>query len=208
MNIIRVWEDIYRICTQFHLWGIVCDFSGRAGECAMVEDEGLNGWHALFVVTGQEDNVRERLVYRFGDRYRILIPKRKLRERKNGVWSDIVRILFPGYLLIRGEVSREDYHRFRGIPGLLRFLGDCPEYSEIDAQEMLLLSRMTCNDEIIGYSEVLVENGRVRVIDGPLLSLEGIINKIDPRKGRAKVCLNFLGEERLVDLGIRMLQPV
>ena len=61
--------------------------------------------------------------------------------------------------------------------------------------------------EIIGFSDVLFENGKVKVVDGPLLSMEGQIISIDQRKGRAKVLLAFLGEERTVELGISVLRP-
>ena len=71
-----------------------------------------------------------------------------------------------------------------------------------------MLSKLMCNSEEIGFSDVILENGIVRVIDGPLFSLEGIIKSIDHRKQRAKVILNFLGEERTVDLGISILKPV
>jgi transcriptional antiterminator NusG len=73
---------------------------------------------------------------------------------------------------------------------------------------MAVLSKLICNNEEIGFSDVLVENGVVRVIDGPLYSLEGIIKSIDHRKQRAKIRLNFLGEERTVDLGISILKPI
>lgn len=70
-----------------------------------------------------------------------------------------------------------------------------------------MISRLTCNGEIIGISKVLTENGKVVVVDGPLVSMEGVIEGIDQRKGRARVRMNFLGEERTVDLGISVLRP-
>lgn len=165
-------------------------------------------WHALFVLTGDEDNVKERLRYRFDDKLNILVPKRKLKERKGGAWSYCVRSLFPGYVLIGGDIDLDSYYRLKNIPGLLRLLKSDRDILNIKTDGMRVLSRLICNNETIGFSDVLVENGMVRVVDGPLLSMEGVIVNIDHRKGRAKVRLNFLGDERSVELGVNVLRPV
>ena len=164
-------------------------------------------WYALFVATGQEDKVKERLVYRFGDKIKILVPKRKLRERRGGTWVHIVRVLFPGYVLINGNIGVEEYYRLKGVPGLFRLLKAGQMPTRIEPYEMEVINKLICNDETIGFSSVLVENGRVVVVDGPLVSLEGQIQSIDRRKGRAKVILNFMGEPRTVELGVSVLQP-
>ncbi|MCR4436284.1 MAG: antiterminator LoaP [Clostridiales bacterium] len=166
-----------------------------------------NDWYALFVITGEEDNVKERLKYRFEDRFRILVPKRRLRERKNGMWHDIIRVLFPGYVLINGTMDNEEYYRLKGVPGLLKLLRAGYDPLRVEYHEMEIINQLICNDETIGFSDVLVENGRVVVVDGPLVSMEGLIAGIDRRKGRAKVILNFMGEPRTVELGISVLQP-
>ncbi len=169
-------------------------------------ENNICNWYAVFVTTGQEDNVKERLVYHFGDKYRIVVPKRKLRERKDGVWKDIVRVLFPGYVLVNGYISIGDSHEFNHIPGVLKLLKNGYEPLRIEEYEIDVISRLSINDDTIGFSEVLFENGKVTVADGPLFSMEGNIISIDKRKGRAKVRLYFLGEERTVELGISILK--
>lgn len=166
-----------------------------------------NDWYALFVETGEEDKVKERLKFRFKDTLRVLVPKRRMRERKGGIWSEIIRVLFPGYILVNGEININDYYQFKNVPGLLRFLRTGYELSKIDYHEMELINKFICNNETIGFSNVLIEGGKVVVVDGPLLSMEGNIVNIDHRKGRAKVQLNFLGELRTIDLGVSVLQP-
>lgn len=165
------------------------------------------GWHALFVLTGEEEHVKERLQYRFQERFRIMVPKRKLKERKNGIWSYTTRVLFPGYVILEGNIDTEAYYRLKDVPGLLCLLKTGWEFASIEENEIMTLSRLVCNGDEIGMSSVLMENGHVRVIDGPLCSLEGIIQQINTRKGRAKVRLNFLGEERVVELGVSLLNP-
>ena len=55
-------------------------------------------WYAAFVTTGEEERVKERLKYRLEDRFRIIVPKRKLRERKGGIWKYNIRTLFSEYV--------------------------------------------------------------------------------------------------------------
>ena len=166
-----------------------------------------DNWYALFVATGEEDKVKERLLYRFQDRLRVLVPKRRLRERRGGRWTNVIRVLFPGYVLVNGEVGIEEYYLMKGIPGLYRLLRAGHMPTRIERHEMEVINKLICNDETIGFSDVLVENGRVVVVDGPLVTLEGQIASVDRRKGRAKVILNFMGEPRTVELGISVLQP-
>lgn len=164
-------------------------------------------WYALFVMTGQEEKVKQRLEYRFQDTLRIVVPKRKLRERKNGEWHTVIRSLFPGYVLVNGDINTDVYYRLKGVPDLYKLLMYGNEPAAIDLYEMEVINRLICSNETIGFSSLLVENGRVIVVDGPLVSMEGRIVSINQRKGRAKVNLSFMGEQRIVELGINMLQP-
>jgi transcriptional antiterminator NusG len=174
----------------------------------MYQDLRLDQWHSVFVVTGTEEKAKERIKYRLQDGFTVVVPRRKLRIRRGGVWRVEKRPLFPGYVLINGEIDTETYYRLKNIPDVLKLLMTGSQPARIDPYEMAVLSKLMCNSEEIGFSDVLVENGVVRVVDGPLYSLEGIIKSIDHRKQRAKVILNFLGEERTVDLGISILKPV
>lgn len=173
----------------------------------MGPDLRMNNWHGVFVVTGDEDKVKERVKYRLPEDYTVIVPKRKLRLRKGGIWTVATKVLFPGYVLINGEINTDIYYRLKNIPNVLKLLKTGTTVAAIDSREMSVLVRLICNSEEIGFSNVLMENGRVRVVDGPLFSLEGIIVSIDHRKERAKVKLNFLGEERTVDLGVSFLRP-
>lgn len=165
-------------------------------------------WYALFVLTGEEDKVKERLRYRFrGTKLSFIVPKRKLMERKEGQWEEKVRPVFPGYILVNGDIGVEEYYLFMGIPGLLRVLKDNSKPFEIPEEDVAVIKRLVGKGEIIEHSTVLLESGKVVVVEGPLFGLEGLIQSIDKRKGRAKVRLTFASEPRLVDLSIFVIQP-
>jgi len=172
-----------------------------------MEKSRLNNWYAIFVLTGEEDNVKERLKFKLGEEVRLAVPKRRIKERKEGKTREVVKTLFPGYVLIQGDVTEDICMQFRDVPGLVKILGDKGLPYSIDPYEIELISNLIVEDEVIGYSTVLYENGCVRVIDGPMVNLQGDIVSIDRRKGRAKIRVNFCGDERTIDLGVEFLRP-
>jgi transcriptional antiterminator NusG len=165
-------------------------------------------WYAAFVETGKEDNVKERLEYRFQNRLRFYVPKRRLRERKDGQWYNALRFLFPGYVLINGQITVDDYYKFKNIPELWRLIANDSELLSIPEREISLISKLMDDGGIIGPSSLCEEGGQVRVVDGPLTGMEGQIMKIDRRKGRAKIKMAFLGEERFIELAVNLLAQV
>lgn len=165
-------------------------------------------WHAIFVETGKEDRVKEWLQIELKEsNIRILVPKRKLRERKEGIWNEKVRILFPGYVLLNGDVSTSEYYKIRSTPGLIRVLQDGSGLLEIHESEIQIINKLVQDGDVIGTSGILLEGEKIIVMDGPLKGLDGLIEHLDRRKGRAKVRFNFIGEPRLVDLSIYTVQP-
>lgn len=174
----------------------------------MQNSDEIGEWYALFVKTGEEEKVKEWLKIRFQDRFKILIPKRKLRERKNGIWKDVTRNLFPGYVLFGGEIEWEDYYAVKSTPGLIKFLRHGYDVISISDAEMLWIKKLTINGDVIGASDVFIQNDTIQIIDGPLMSMEGKIVEINKRKGRVKVLLDFIGESRIIELAINIVQKM
>lgn len=164
-------------------------------------------WYAIFVMTGQEEKVKQRLTYRFDDRLRFVVPKRVMRERRNGQWRIVTRVLFPGYVLVNGRLETDIYYNMKNVPGMLKLIKSGHDPVSIDENEIRLLSKIMSNGDEIGISSAIEEGGMIRITDGPLFAMEGYIKEINRRKGRAKVQLNFLGEERVVELALTVIQP-
>lgn len=166
-------------------------------------------WYALFVKTGEEDHVKDKLAYTFSNRQQIqfFVPKRKLRERKNGQWAIKIRTLMPGYILLHGFITVEDYYTIQHTPALITVLKDGKgELLRIPEHEIEVIHRLMSNGELIDTSTIMVEGRNVVVVDGPLKGLEGIIESVDKRKGRAKVRMEFIGEPRIVELSVSVIQ--
>jgi transcriptional antiterminator NusG len=73
-------------------------------------------WYSLFVLTGKEEYVEERLRECFREPLPpliSLIPKRKLTERKQGKVAHTIKKMFPGYILIHTEMNPEVYYALK-----------------------------------------------------------------------------------------------
>lgn len=165
-------------------------------------------WYAVFVKTGEEDKVKERLDYRFGGSPAVMIPKKIIKERKNGKWYRRVRNLFPGYIFIHGALDEHDYKQLWRVPGLYKLLCTDREPVQIPKREIEVFSHLFDDEDIIQESDIFMEGDKITIVNGPLASLQGRILKVNRRKGRARVLLDFLGEERVIDLGVNIIEAV
>ncbi len=169
----------------------------------------VHQWYVLFVIGGREETIYERLRQRNDTNLTFYLPKRKIRERRGGTWRDVNRILFPGYILMEGTLTVETYYTLKHEEGIIRLLGDDEGPTSVPSDELALLHRLGAIDkgtqDSIGYSQVIRNGDHVTVISGPLEGLQGYIKKIDWRKGRAKVVIPFMQEQRQFDLGIEII---
>lgn len=170
--------------------------------------KGSSGWYALFVQSQQEEKVKKMLELEIGDEFQYLIPKRKLRERKGGKWQFVTRRLFPGYILIHGNITVDWYYRIKRIPDVIKFLRDDEEVLQIDERELKVLNILVDKSDTVEMSTVYKQGDTIQVIDGPLQGLEGRIVSINRRKGRAKVRINFLNQEKVVELGVNVVDKI
>lgn len=165
-------------------------------------------WYALYTMSGQEEKVKAVLEKQLSE-FHYVIYRRALRERKGGQWYDVERKLFPGYLLVRGSMTDDKRSELMQVEASFRILendGECLCLSESEVKILGLLD--VDGDGRIGRSKVYVIGDRIQVIDGPLQGQESRVLSVDKRKGRVKVRLDFCGSERVIELGIDVIEKV
>lgn len=181
-------------------------------------------WYALFVKTGQEALVKA-LISKYVDEstIKVMVPKRKIKEKRQGKLYETSKIIFPGYVFLNTSMNINLYYKLKQIPKCLHLLNNYQynidynyddiktqdsqnsAFSPIKKDEIDLILRLVQSNEEVGFSKVYTENCKVVVYSGPLKGLEGIIKKIDKRKNRAKIALNLMGEIKTVDVGIEVI---
>jgi transcriptional antiterminator NusG len=144
------------------------------------------------------------------ERERLFWPRRSLRIRRQGQWRDTDAPIFPGYLFLQAEqLETELYWRLKGLPGFQRFLRDNTHIEPLGPRDRELLQHFLSFGEVLHRSTVTFDaDRRIRVISGPLKSLEGRIVKVDRRKGRARVRLELYEDAFLIDFGFDAIEPL
>lgn len=160
-------------------------------------------WYVLHVLTGEELNVRTRLA-QTAPHISTLVPRRTLKERRQGVSKEVTRLLFPGYVFAYSAMDHESYYKLTAPEGVIEILGR-PDPCAVPQNEMAHVIKWCEDDELIGLSRVRIGE-RVTVLDGPLKNMEGHIIRLDRRKSRARVRMTLFGEPRDIDFGIEVLQ--
>ena len=172
-------------------------------------------YYAVQVRTGKEDNFIRLVKLKMKnagyseDKCRDIIwPRRRLSERKGGVVSRNLKPLYPGYIFYCGdEIDSELHWIIRRTPGFYRFLKDNKNVQPLSRHDSEILRHFLSFGEIIEHSKVIFnQDNRIEVISGPMMGLEGIIQKVDRRKCRAKIKLELNDNSLLVDLAFDVIK--
>lgn len=171
-------------------------------------------WYVLFVETGKEDLVKTYIKLHMTDYISdVLVPKKKIAERKQGVFVSVTKTLFPGYVLIHSNLNFNVYSKIKSIPRVYAVLSksmglkkqNSEYYTPLSEQEVYIIKKLTGEGDVVEYTQFIEEGKKIRISSGPLEGMEGIIRKVNRRKQRVKVALKLLDTEFLVDLGIDIL---
>ena len=164
-------------------------------------------WYAMFVKSGSEERIKRDLSKRFDENLEFFVPKKLMKERKGGKWHNVIRPLFPGYILIHGDVTPESYYLLKEVIDIYFILKDGYrplQISDSEMQPILHLMNLS-NDDIIGPSDIIMEGDEIFVQSGPLKTFEGRIVSVNHRKGRAKIRFLIAEQERLVELAVNVI---
>lgn len=161
-------------------------------------------WYVLHVLTGRELDVKKS-ASDFG--FDCLVPRRKMKECKSGVWKEVDRLLIPGYVFIKAQMTDESYYRLKGIAGVIDILrGASTSPTPITDEEMQIILSLTNEGDLVGLSDVFIDGDKIEIISGPLLGLQGNIRKVDKRRFRAKIAFTLAGQEKTVEIGINVIR--
>ena len=171
-------------------------------------------WYVLHTYSGREAKVRdtiERLIRasemedRFG---KVLVATEEVAEMKKGKKTVSKRKLFPSYILIEMEMTNETWSLIENVPGVTHFVGGGKKPFPIPKKEVdRILGRMEKKEGII--PEVPFTIGEhVSVIDGPFSEFTGIVDEINPERGKLKVLVSIFGRETPVELDFLQVKPL
>lgn len=170
-------------------------------------------WYAIHTYSGYEEKVAESIRQRaesldMNDKiYRVLVPKEKMIEIKNGKRKVVEKKIFQGYVLVEMKLTEDAWYIVRNTPSVTGFVGMGTEPTPVANDEVeKILKRMGKADP---KHKIDFEVGNVvSIIDGPFKGFEGAINEIDETKGKLKVLVNMFGRETPIELDSLQVKKV
>jgi len=164
-------------------------------------------WYAVHTYAGQEDRVKTNLEQRiesFGVKdkiSRILIPKEKIAEVRNGKRRVYKRKFFPGYILLETELDDEAKYVITNTPGVIGFVGSRDQPVPLRSKEINNIEYRMGLLEKKPKPGVIFEVGEnIRISSGPFTNFQGEITEINPHQQRLKVLVSIFGRETPVEL--------
>ena len=131
----------------------------------------------------------------------ILVPTEKVVEVRRGRKVDTERKFFPGYVLVRMEMTDEAYHLIKNTPKVTGFLGsDMKPIPISDAEAEHILNQVQEGVDRPKPSITFDVGEQVRVSDGPFASFNGVVEEVDGERARLKVSVSIFGRATPVEL--------
>ena len=176
--------------------------------------------YALHVGCGNETKVEESILHvlpegSYSGCFHVI---RRRQKKIRGEWQDSFDNLIPGYVFLVTDDIEDVYIGMRKVLFYKRILGRerhdggsffVPLPPEEEAWIEVVTGDTACRMGAVYTDPSFIEfdeYDRVRVIDGPLKNLTGLVKRIDRHKRIAEVTVPFMGDDRSLYLGIEFLE--
>lgn len=139
----------------------------------------------------------------------ILVPTEDVVEIRRGAKHNVERKIYPGYVLVKMELTDETWSMIKNVPKVTGFLGGGGKPVPISEKEAMTIMQQVEEGVARPKSTLSFEIGEsVRVIDGPFNSFAGSVEEVDSDKSRLKVSVSIFGRATPVDLDFNQVEKV
>ena len=177
----------------------------------------IGDWYVIHSYAGYEKKVKGNLANRIQSLnmeeyiFQVEVPEEEVMEVKNGARKMVKRNIYPGYVLVRMDLTDESWSVVRNTPGVTGFVGNAhnPSPLSMDEVEKILAPRPVKKADKADMKFVDFEVGEsVTVMDGPFATLPASISEIMPEQAKLKVLVSIFGRETPVELSFTQVQKI
>lgn len=172
-------------------------------------------WYVVNVYSGSEkkvaESIREQAVLKkMDDRIlEVLVPTEQVVEVRKGTKVNAEHKFFPGYILVKMEMSDDTWHVIKDTPRVSGFLGSRNKPQAISEKEVKRIMEQIEQGIERPTTHIYFEVGeQVRVNDGPFASFVGVVDEVDTEKSRLKVSVSIFGRYTPVELEFSQVEKI
>jgi len=171
-------------------------------------------WYVVHTFAGHENKVATALRQRIeAERlenliYDILVPTQDKIEIKGGKKETVKEKIFPGYILIKMELSDLSWLAVRTTQGVTSFIGAGNKPTPISEAEVATIVKFTTQGASPTFKDVFMVDDTVKIVDGPFAEFIGKVDSVDKEKGRVRVLVSIFGRETPVELDFLQVQKL
>jgi len=164
-------------------------------------------WYIIHVYSGFENKVKAALEERISsfsqpDKFgEVIVPTEEIVELVKGKRKTSSRKFYPGYIMVKMNLDDETWHIVKNTAKVTGFLGGGEKPTSIsDEEAQQILNRMEAG-KLKPQPKYFFETGdEIRVIDGPFKNFNGVVDEVNPEKGKIKVLVSIFGRSTPVEL--------
>ncbi len=164
-------------------------------------------WYVIHTLSGQEQKVKEALERRVAldnleDHIsQVMIPFERVSEVKGGKKIISQRKFWPGYVFVKMEYMDKTFYAINETSGVIGFVGTGTPPPPVSEGEILaVLGQIEEKKEKVKPKVLFSVGETVKVTDGPFAGMTGVVDTVDPDKGKMSVRVSIFGRETPVEL--------
>lgn len=191
----------------------------------------IGDWFVIHSYAGFENRVKQNLETRAVSLnmedyiYEVNVPSEEVTEIKNGVRKQVKRNKFPGYVLVRMDLTDESWGVVRHTPGVTGFVGQGHNPAPLSMDEAFDMLRPSQQKAIASVATAAAASASekggsasgakididlnigdsVTVVDGPFATLHATISEINLDAQKVVGLVEIFGRETPVELGFNQI---